>query len=168
MEIFSALLALCAGIHRSPPVTRSFGAFFDMRLNKRLGKQWRGWWFEKPSRPLWRHCNGCYLAKQLILEKQIHKSQNCSVITKKAMRLIEMITLRWRHNERDSVWNHQPHDCLLKRLFRRRSKKISKICVTGLCVGNSPATGEFPAQMASNAENVVWWRHHELSQRMIK
>ena len=33
--------------------------------------------------------------------------------------------------------------------------------VTGLCVGNSPGTGEFPAQMASNAENVsIWWRHH--------
>ena len=24
-----------------------------------------------------------------------------------------------------------------------------------------PVTGEFPAQMASNAENVsIWWRHH--------
>ena len=35
----------------------------------------------------------------------------------------------------------------------RRSKKTSKLRVTGLCVGNSPVTGEFPAQMASNAEN---------------
>ena len=57
--------------------------------------------------------------------------------------------------------NHQPHDYLLNRLFRRRSKKISKLRVTGLCVGNSPVTGEFPAQMASNAKNVsIWWRHH--------
>ena len=40
-------------------------------------------------------------------------------------------------------------------------KKTSKLRVTGLCVGNSPETGEFPAQMASNAENVsIWWRHH--------
>ena len=70
-------------------------------------------------------------------------------------------SLRWRHNGRDSVSNHQPHDCLLKRLFRRRSKKTSKPRVTGLCVGNSPGTGDFPAQMASNAENVsIWWRHH--------
>ena len=45
---------------------------------------------------------------------------------------------------------------------RRRSKKTSKLCVTGLCVGNSPVTGEFPAQRASNAENVsIWWRHHD-------
>ena len=39
------------------PVTRSFDVFFDLRLNKRLRKQWWGWWFETPSRPLWRHCN---------------------------------------------------------------------------------------------------------------
>ena len=63
---------------------------------------------------------------------------------------------------RDSVSNHQPHVCLLNRLFRRRSKKTSKLRVTGLCVENSPGTGEFPAQMASYAENVsIWWRHHE-------
>ena len=74
-----------------------------------------------------------------------------------------MTTLRWRRNGHDSVSNHQPRDCFLNRLFRHRSKKTSKLCVTGLCVGNSPGTGEFPAQMASNAENVsIWWRHHEL------
>ena len=72
------------------------------------------------------------------------------------------ISLRWRHNGGDSVSNHQPHDCLLNRLFRRRSKKTSKLRVTGLCGGNSPGTGEFPAQMASNAENVsISWRHHD-------
>ena len=71
-------------------------------------------------------------------------------------------TLQWRHNEGDGVSNHQPHDCLLKRLIRRRSKKTSKLRVTGLFAGNSPVTGVFPAQMASNAENVsIWWRHHE-------
>ena len=71
------------------------------------------------------------------------------------------LPLQWRHNGCDSVSNHQPHDCLLNRLFRRRSKKASKLRVTGLCAGNSPGTGEFPAQMASYAENVsIWWRHH--------
>ena len=59
------------------------------------------------------------------------------------------LALRWRHNGRDSVSNHQPHDCLLNRLFRRRSNKTSRLRVTGLCAGNSPETGEFPAQMAS-------------------
>ena len=61
-------------------------------------------------------------------------------------------SLHWRHNERDCVSNHQPYDCLLIRLFRRRSKKTSKLRATGLCAWNSPGTGEFPAQMASNAE----------------
>ena len=69
--------------------------------------------------------------------------------------------LWWRHNGRDSVPNHQPHDCLPNRLFRRRSKNTSKLRVTGLCVRNSPGTVEFPSQMASYAENVsIWWRHH--------
>ena len=70
-------------------------------------------------------------------------------------------SLRWRHNGLDSVSNHQPPGCLLNRLFRRKSKKTSKLRVTGLCAGNSPGTGEFSAQMASYAENVsIWWRHH--------
>ena len=70
MESFSVLLALCAG--NSPvtgefpaqrPVTRSFDVFFDLCLNKRLSKQWRGWWFETPSCPLWRYCNETTLIK---------------------------------------------------------------------------------------------------------
>ena len=66
METFSALglLAICAENSPVPgefpaqgPVTRSFGVFFDLRLNKRLSKQSWGWWFETLSRPLWRHRN---------------------------------------------------------------------------------------------------------------
>ena len=62
METFSALLAICAGNSPVPgefpaqrPVTRSLDVFFDLRLNKRLSKQSRGWWFETLPRPLWRH-----------------------------------------------------------------------------------------------------------------
>ena len=64
METFSALLTLCVGswpvtgeFPSQRPVTRSFGVFFDLHLNKRLSKQWWGRWFETPSCPLWRHCN---------------------------------------------------------------------------------------------------------------
>ena len=79
-----------------------------------------------------------------------------------AIGLLTLITLQWRHDGRDGVSNHKPHHCLLNRLFRRGSKITSKLRVTGLCVGNSPVTSEFPAQMASNAGNVsIWWRHHE-------
>ena len=64
MEIFSALLALCAGnslvtskFPAQRPVTRSFDIFFDLRLNKRLSKKSLGCWCETPSCSLWRHCN---------------------------------------------------------------------------------------------------------------
>ena len=67
METFSALLAICAGNSPVPgkfptqrPVTRSFDVFFDLRLSTRLSKQSWGWWFETPSRPLWRHRNVSY------------------------------------------------------------------------------------------------------------
>ena len=76
---------------------------------------------------------------------------------------MEDITLQWRHNDRDDVSNHRRPDCFTNHLFRHKSKKISTLRVTGLCEGNSPLTGEFPAQRASNAENVsIRWRHHEL------
>ena len=46
----------------------------------------------------------------------------------------------------------------------RRSKKTSKLRVTGLCEGKSPMTGESPLPMASNADSVsIWWRHHNRS-----
>ena len=65
LEIFSALLALCAG--NSPVtsefltqclVTPSFDVFFDLCLNKWLSKQLRRQLFETSSHSLWRHCNG--------------------------------------------------------------------------------------------------------------
>ena len=86
METFSALLASCAGNSPVPgefpaqrPVTRSFDVFFDLSPNTRSGKQWWGWWFETPSGPLWRHCNGlqkiqCYIVIiQSILFKTHYK-----------------------------------------------------------------------------------------------
>ena len=68
-------------------------------------------------------------------------------------------SLQWRHNGSGGVSKHRPHDGLFKRLFKAQIKE--NICVTGLCVGNPPVTGEFPAQRASKAENVsIWWRHY--------
>ena len=55
--------------------------------------------------------------------------------------------LQWRHNGRAGVSNHQLHDCLLNRLFRHRSKKIAKLCVTDLCEGYPSVTSEFPAKL---------------------
>ena len=80
-----------------------------------------------------------------------HPPQYCTTSLSIQLNACTFYTLRWRHNGRDNVFNHQPPG-LLNRLFRHRSKKTSKLRVTGLCV----------AQMASNAENVsIWWRHHD-------
>ena len=157
METFSVLLALCAV--NSPvtgefppqkPAARSLDVFFHLRLNKRLSKQSSHWLFETPSHSLWRHCNG--VSDFLSLNLLLLLNNNLLPVDN---------ALRWRHNDHAGVSNHQPHGCLLNRLFRRKSKKTSKLRVTGLCAWNSPGTGEFPAQMASYAENVsIWWRHH--------
>ena len=124
-------------------------------------------------------CNGTFKIYRHLLSYLLLSSVECS-LQPKWMRLdvpshINVITqcrvsqsrmanktLQWRHNEHDDVSNHQSHDCLVNRLFRRTSKKPSRLRVTGLFDGNSPVAGEFPAQRASNAENVfIWWRHHE-------
>ena len=91
------------------------------------------------------------LSVAVITEVCLHISQN-------------HVPLQWRHNDHDVVSKHQLHDCLLNRLFKAQIKETSKLrVITGLCAGNSPLTAEFPAQMASNAENVsIWWRHHAL------
>ena len=69
-----------------------------------------------------------------------------------------LVSLQWRHNGRDGVSNHS----------LTMSKKTSKLRVTGLCKGNSPVTGEFPAQRASNAKKVsIRWRHHVLLQATV-
>ena len=72
-------------------------------------------------------------------------------------------SLQWRHNGHNGISNHQPHDYFTQPFIQHSSKKTSKLRVTGLCAGNSPVSGEFPAQRANNAEHVsIWWRHHVL------
>ena len=75
METFSALLAIRAGnspftgeFRAQMPVTRRFDAFFDLRQNKRLSKQWWRWWSETSSRPLWRHCDGWWMSEYIPYE----------------------------------------------------------------------------------------------------
>ena len=102
----------------------------------------------------------CLIYIQVFTNIKLQSLRNIVSAVAKALRSTPM-TLRWRHNALDVVSNHQPRDCLLSRLFRRRPNKTSKLRVTGLCEGNSPVNGEFPAQRASYPENVsIWWRHH--------
>ena len=101
MEIFSALLALCAG--KSPvtgefpsqrPVARSFDVFFDLRLNKRLSKQPRGWWFETPSCSSWRHCNASGKSC-LLIGKYMYAIMIIHIISFYSLAGVKQCTLHW-------------------------------------------------------------------------
>ena len=118
----------------------------------------------------------CRRTARYYMSKYWRSSMHCmaSLVTSWHQELTSIVPSLWpvereswsyslRHNECDGVSNHQPHDCLHNRLFRRKPKKTSKLRVTGLCAGNAPVTGVFPAQRSSNAENVsIWWHHHVL------
>ena len=75
----------------------------------------------------------CLRSRFTCIQTCLIKYQKLATIDK-----IVSYTLHWRHNDHDDVSNHQPHGCLLNRLFGRRSKKTSKLHVTALCAGNSP------------------------------
>ena len=116
----------------------------------------------KSAKPAIESCHDAYFvitgATPRVVPEVVMTTTSFRWITKKPDRLPS--SLSSRHNENDGISNHQPQDCLLNCLFRHRSKKTSKLCITGFCVGNTPATVEFPAQRASNAENVsIWWCH---------
>ena len=58
---------------------------------------------------------------------------------------------------------------LFNHLFRRRSKKTSKLRVTGLCEGNPSITSGLPSQRPSDVENASIWRcHHGPLARYVK
>ena len=115
--------------------------------------------------PVYQGVGWCMVGLALFLILAVGYVQYCKANgCMKVCYILICLPLQWRHN---GVANHQPHDCLIC-LFRLRSKKISRLRVTGLCVGNSPVAGEFPAQMANNAENVsTWWRHHVLGASLL-
>ena len=98
METLSALLVICAGNSQvtgefpaQRPVTWSFDVFFDLRLNKQLIKQWRWWWFETPSRSLWRHCidhaSNCLSCRKISIYVQYYHVQGKTGPSNKNIRL---------------------------------------------------------------------------------
>ena len=71
-------------------------------------------------------------------------------------------TLQWRHNGRHGISTHQQLHGLFNYLLWAISKKYQSSALLALCEGNSPVTGEFPSQRASNAERAsIWWRHRD-------
>ena len=101
METFSALLANCTGNSPVPgefpaqrPVTTSFDVFFDLHPNKRLSKQWWGWWFEMLSCPWWRQRNG-----QKETKKELQWTHNVRSCKSRLTQWYTLFyTLRWRQD----------------------------------------------------------------------
>ena len=144
METFSALLAICAGNSPVPgeftaqrPVTRSFDFFICVWIN--------GWVNNREAGDLGRYRAHydviimLYLSKFYLLMGWGHSKSIESHLRHQCLLIFNQLgtysTLRWRHNGHDGVSNHQPHHCLLNRLFGCRSKKTSKLRVTGLVRG---------------------------------
>ena len=162
METFSALLTLCAG--NSPHKGQLRGALMSFFIctwtngwvNNRdagdLRRQSAHYDVTVITHALW----GCFTVAQWtnLPPSNYNKTQDSTNRVHKFY-LAHVFTLRWRHNERDGVSNHRRIDSLLNRLFRRRPKKTSMFRVTGLYEENSPVTGEFLGQRASNA--IAFW-----------
>ena len=110
------------------------------------------------TRPRWVHAKTVFhmdglvqdciisIASELEILQSCIKPSICLVSThpwcRYSISRSQVLTLRWCHNGHDGVSSHQPHHCLLNRLLWCRSKKTSKLRVTGLCA----VPGEFPAQ----------------------
>ena len=131
MEIFSALLAICAGnspvsgeVPAQRPVTRSFDVFFDLCLNKRLSKQLWGWWFEMRSHPLWRRCNGLeyyHMSGTRLTTTNVETLHYCTFV-----RGIHRSPLHFLHKGPVMSKACPCHDVFMERLHA-----VTKICIFG-------------------------------------
>ena len=130
LQTLFALLALCDGI----PLTK--GQYRGALLFALLQTWKKKNMLNKQLNCLWFHTSWNLHLPEITCMVYTAYCQIC--LCPWQMLNVRVSLFWWRHNDHDSVLNHQPQDCLLNRLFRRRSKKTSKLRVTGLCVGNSP------------------------------
>ena len=79
-------------IPHAKPVTRSFGVFFDLLLNKRLSKQWWGWWFETLSRPL------CHYRNEVVIHWQMREFEQSFILTQFSISIKRDISAQYRVN----------------------------------------------------------------------
>ena len=170
------------------PLTQSFDVFFDLCPNKRLSKQSSGWWFEMPSRPLWRHHNlfGTFQILDLSFEKGAPKAapRKVIIVNLSIACVLDVFTLCQKYcsicfvhyHYSDISWSpihygdvNRPsrrlelpiNRVLFNSVFRLTTKWHQRSALLLLCEGNSPVAGGFPAQRYSYAESVsIWWRHY--------
>ena len=136
-----------------------FDVFFDVGLHKLLNKlstTWHSYDVTVMQQPfltcafwLTRHVAQVAINRTTIRVPYIH------------VKSLQIILFQWRQNEHKSVSNKKHIDCLLSRLFRRTSKKASKLRATNLCEWNPPMTGRLLSWRASDVENASnWWCYY--------
>ena len=183
METFSVLLAICAGnspITRWIPHTKASGA--ELFMFSLLCAWINGWVNNGEAGDLRRQCARYDVTVMMkerfrfakLTDQLLFKTRHRQIVTifvhswgttmqglyNKVISVYVYSTFVWSHRLhtwRPPWWNFANlqihyHDVIMGPLASQ---------ITSLCAKNSPGTGEFPAQMASNAENVsIWWRHH--------
>ena len=118
-------------------VTRNFDVSFDLRLNKRLSKQLRRRWFGTPARSLWRHCNDDIDIH--ILRVGLCKGIWCSCSH-------QCTYLREHYSDVMMSAMVSQTTSLTIVYLTVYSGANHKLCVTGLCAGNSPVIGNAEGQ----------------------
>ena len=76
-NIFRVTDLLCGEFPSQKPVTRSFDIYFDLHLNQQISKQWISWWFDSPSRSLWRDCNVFHMMHIIICVTKSYMQEIC-------------------------------------------------------------------------------------------
>ena len=123
---------------------------------------------------LWgKHCSASVATPKDEIAKHTHERAHIKARTHSKMetepqtqqigKRARALSLRWSHNGRDGASKHQPHHGLLNSLFRHRSKKTWKLCVTGLCRGihRGPVNSPHKWLVTQSFHVFIWWRHHE-------
>ena len=154
-----------------PPTTGGFPSqrpavdvFFYQRLNKRLSKQSRPRWFETPSRSVWRHCN-------VYLHLSHFSTLKCRRLLWFALNENKNISISHHYNDvimgaiaSEITSLTIVYSIVCSDAYQSKHQSSASQAVVRGIHRSSPGTGEFPAQMASNAEDVpIWWRHHVTS-----
>ena len=145
METFSALLALCAWIHRPPVNSPHKGQWRGALVFFFISAWIKGWVNNLNNREagdLRRHYD-------IIVMNSDKSDVNIWVILVVNIfsLLCVYVSLQWRHNERDCVWNHRRLNCLLNCYFRRRSQQNIK------APPHWPLWGEWPVNSPQKVSN---------------
>ena len=129
------------GNHRSPVNSPYKGQWRGALMRSFICAWFNGWENNHAAGDLRRHCTHYdvtvirHFCPMPVLKYRQHTSTLSFLLHEIHMEFGSWNTVQLRHNWRDGFSDNQPHDCLLNRLFRRRSKKTPKLRVTCICAG---------------------------------